>query len=188
MLATVVEAEYPAIPRWRDHTREERYFTSVLYHELARDPAPFLQCLREQLKLPEGVHVEDVGYEVCMLRDLAKAGHITRALHLPMLSKQTFDLVLTLSNRELVLIEAKAHQGFLRKQIDNMIQTSQLLLEYRELGIRGVHLAGLYSSRYDPRNVRTEYPAMALVTWDKVALSYPHIAADLQRANTIFND
>jgi hypothetical protein len=176
------------IPIWRDHTREERYYTASLYHVLKRDASPFWQCLRNELKVPEGVHVKDVGYEVCMLRDLAKAGHIPRDLHPAMLTKQTFDLVLTLSNDEVVLIEAKAHQGFSRKQIDNMKRTSDLLLQSEKLGIRKVHLAGLHSSRYFPQHIRTEYPVMALITWRDLVPVYPDIAADLRRADDIFGD
>lgn len=178
---------HSTIPIWRDHTREERYFTARLYHELNRDASPFWQCLRDKLKVAEDVHVKDVGYEVCMLRDLAKEGFIAR--HLPRtLIKQTFDIVLTLSNNEVVLIEAKAHQGFSRNQIDNMKLTSELLLQSEKLGVRKVHLAGLHSSRYSPRHIRVEYPTMALITWCDLAPVYPDIAADLHRANKIFGD
>lgn len=176
------------IPVWRTHTREERYFTACLYHELNRDASPFWQCLRKELKVLEDVYVKDVGYEVCMLRDLAKAGHIARDLHPHTLTKQTFDIVLTLSNNEVVLIEAKAHQGFSRRQIDNMKHTSELLLQSEKLGIRKVHLAGLHSSRYSPRHIRAEYPTMALITWRDLASVYTGISADLQRANDIFDD
>jgi hypothetical protein len=154
------------IPRWSDNSREERYFTAVLFQALLTDVGPFWNRLRPLLKIAEGVAVVDIGYEVCMLRDLAHAKHIDRVTAL---EKQTFDLVLTLSNDALVLIEAKAHQGFSTSQIENMIRAGEILIQNRGLGVTDVYLAGIHSSRYSPLTVRSRFPTMKLVTWNQLA-------------------
>ncbi len=97
------------LPKWGENTREERYFTAPLFQALLTDVVPFWNLLGDALHISEEVTVTDIGFEVCMLRDLAHAKHIDRVFYL---EKQTFDLVLTLSNDALVLIEAKGHQGF----------------------------------------------------------------------------
>lgn len=171
------------IPKWSDNTREERYFTAVLFGAIVIEPNPLWTLLRPLLGIAEDVVVTDVGYEVCMLRDLAHRKLIDR--HTP-LEKQTFDLVLTLSNNALVLIEAKAHQCFSLNQIDNMVKARNILLESEKLGVSQVHLAGIHSAKYNPINVRTKFNEMALVTWSALAAAYPAISSQLQRADAIY--
>ncbi|WP_157119091.1 hypothetical protein [Azohydromonas lata] len=171
------------IPKWSDNTREERYFTAVLFGALVLEPEPFWALLRPHLGIAESVKVKDIGYEVCMLRDLAHKKFINR--YTP-LEKQTFDLVFTLSNDALVLIEAKAHQCFSLNQIENMVKAKSILLESEKLGISQVHLAGIHSARYNPINVRTNFKEMALVTWAQLATAYPALSNQLQRADEIY--
>lgn len=58
---------------WGEITREERYFTSFLFHDIRRNPAPFLQLLRaKRMPCSDDVTVVDVGYEVCFFRDGSK--------------------------------------------------------------------------------------------------------------------
>jgi len=174
-----------SIPYWSDITREERYFTAVLFQEILTEAGPLWRRLRPRLRIAEDVNVVDVGYEVCMFRDLAHAKHIKRV---PSLEKQTFDLVLTLSNNALVLIEAKAHQSFSLKQIENMEQAGDELRSNRALGISHVHLAGLHSARHSPLTVASKFPAMAFITWAELAVDYPDVASQLQRANDIYSN
>lgn len=173
------------IPRWSDSTREERYFTARLFGELINDPAPFWDLLRPRLNISDQVQVEDQGYEVCMLRDLAFAGVIDRYKDL---EKQTFDLVLTLSNNDLVLIEAKAHEPFSLAQLQNAAETHNRLRKDGVHVVNNVHMAGLHSSKYDPRNVRAKYPSMAMLTWAELARSYSGAEQDLMRADEIYGN
>lgn len=174
-----------SIPKWSDNTREERYFTAALFGALLLDAKPFWGLLRPRLGITEDVLVTDIGYEVCMLRDLAHANHIDRVTDL---EKQTFDLVFTLSNDALVLLEAKAHQGFSLNQLGNMTRTGEILLKNTNLGISQVHIAGIHSARYTPVNVRDRFSAMAFVTWAELAAAYPNLNRQLQRANDIYNN
>ncbi len=172
------------IPKWADVTREERFFTSVLFHALLADKNKFWARLRPLLKLPDTISVEDVGFEVCLLRDLAHAKHIERVVDR---EKQTFDLILTLSNNALVLIEAKAHQGFSRKQLDLMRSTGKHLIN--KSFIKEVYYAGIHSSKYSPDNVRSEYEKLALLTWRDLASDYDDpIRIHLKRADEIYRN
>ena len=173
------------LPKWSDNTREERYFTAALFGALLLDSKPFWTLLRPRLDIAEDVVITDVGYEVCMLRDLAHAKHIDRVLEL---EKQTFDLVLTLSNDALVLLEAKAHQGFSLGQLESMERTGNILMKNTNLGISQVHLAGIHSAKYKPVNVRGKFSKMGLVTWSELAMAYPNLNRQLQRADEIYNN
>lgn len=104
------------------------------------------------------------------------------------LRKQTFDLVLTLSDHSLVLIEAKAHHGFGRRQLKRMEDARELLKKNSELGITEIYLAGRCSSRYKPVNVESDYPDLTLFTWECLVLAYPEIKSQLSRADLIYMD
>ena len=80
---------------WSEITREERFFTSVLFHDLLKDSSSLWNNLKDKLEIEEKASVEDVGYEVCFFRDAAHAGLIKKQPHF---QKLTFDLVLFLSN------------------------------------------------------------------------------------------
>lgn len=97
---------------WKTITREERYFTSLLFQDLRECPGPFMNLLHKQIKMPAGTKVKEVGFEVCFFRDAFHSGHIERHKDL---EKQTFDLVLFLDSNQMVIVEAKAQQGFKTK-------------------------------------------------------------------------
>lgn len=174
-----------AIPKWSEITREEKYFTAVFFQELTADPLPFWKLIRQHINCSDDVEIVDVGYEVCMLRDLAHTNHVQRK---PDFEKQTFDLVLTLSNNAIVIIEAKAHQSFSRIQINNMKKSAEILLKNQDLGIESIYIAGLHSSIYNPKNIKSEYPNMILKTWSDIAKIYPNKKSDFLRANEIYNN
>jgi hypothetical protein len=176
-----------SIPRWDIITREERHLTAILSAELRRDARPLWNMLRGEFGLDESVTVVDVGFELCMFRDLIHAGHIEKNTDVMRLRKQTFDLVLTLSNQSLVLIEAKAHECFGGKQLDLMRTAQGILLNSPKLAIHNVYFAGLCSSKYDPLNVIEEYREIKLFTWEILAGLYPQISAYLTRADEIYN-
>ncbi|AZQ10059.1 hypothetical protein [Shewanella khirikhana] len=169
------------LPKWAENTREERFFTAVLFHALKINASPFWTKLRDRLIIPSHVTVEDIGYEVCMLRDLAHANLIERVKQL---EKQTFDLVLTLSNDSIVIIEAKAHQGYSTKQFNLMKETSEILLKNKNLGIKQVYIAGLHSSKYTP----VSFKDLSFITWFELAELYPQMSDQFIRANDIYNN
>jgi len=99
---------------WSSLTREERYFCAELFHAIRGREAEFVAWLggldgMKAVKLDAGLSWE-VGYEVCFYRDLLKSiGKPIRPTEFS--DKRTFDLCL-FSPRDVVIIEAKAQQGF----------------------------------------------------------------------------
>lgn len=171
------------LPKWEDVTREERYFTATLFQELLIDVAPFWSRLRPLLGIVEYVNVIDIGYEICLFRDLAHSKYIEPR---PGFEKQTFDIVLTLSDGSLVLIEAKAHQVFSRKQLNSIKDAGKYLVD--KSVIEKIYYAGIHSSEYTPKNVQREYPEFALMHWKELALDYTNIRKKLTRADKIYGD
>ena len=55
--------------KWSEVTREERFVTSVLFHDVLQDAEPLRNLLQSKLKFTSGVLILDVGYEVCFFRD-----------------------------------------------------------------------------------------------------------------------
>ena len=99
---------------WSEITREERFFTAYLFHEVRMNPRPFEELLSKILRIAPNVQLREIGFEVCYFRDGHRKGLIDRH---PDREKQTFDFFLWLSDGSGVIIEAKAHQGFNTKHI-----------------------------------------------------------------------
>lgn len=134
---------------WSSITREERHFTLFLFHDIQRDSERFCNLLRKKLGFPEDVTIVDVGYEVCFFRDLAKEECIARIEEARRKSfeKLTFDLVITLSNNSLVIIEAKVQQGFTMKQLNNIklaITEIKKIATAEEWNLNEIYLVGLF--------------------------------------------
>lgn len=175
-------AQYAPIPRWSSITREERFFTCVLYHDLAADPAPAWAILRDRLRCPADTTVVDVGDEVCFFRDAWKERLIERQRDL---EKQTFDLVFTLSNRALVLVEAKAQQGFRTKQMAMLDRARKVILSSAVWHSPEVYLVALCSALYTPgRETRRHFDAF--VRWNEMARAYRRNGEVYTRANEIY--
>lgn len=170
------------IPTWSDNTREERFFTAMLFSELLKDAQPFWRHLAPRLGERDETRVTDVGYEVCLFRDLAHANHIPPTAEL---RKQTIDLVLTVSSASIVLIEAKAHQSFSLEQARNL-QLAKVKLLQAGLGVTSVHLVGLHSSRYKPTRVKEKCSDLVFTTWAELRGVYPDIARHIDRADEIY--
>jgi hypothetical protein len=175
------------IPKWGDFTREERFFTAELYINLRRDKGPFWSLLGS--KLESSANIVDIGYEVCFFRDFHH-GLLQQSLAYPVFTtnqvpslKQTFDLVLTLSNNRLVLIEAKAQQGFSTAQLDELKQARQHLTELTD--VEDVYLVGLHSSKYRLRS-ETMATFNANITWAEIVGCYPESAAVYSRADSLY--
>ena len=175
-----------SIPSWSTITREERFFTCILFHDIRNNPMPFWKALSADLDCGNNVKVIDQGFEVCFFRDLARNEHGLIERH-PALEKQTFDLVLTLSNRELVIIEAKAHECFDSKQMDKLEKSKNIIMESNLCPIKNVYLAGLCSSKYSLKE-STRYRFQAMLRWDSVARIYPGNKEIYKRANDIYGD
>jgi hypothetical protein len=172
------------IPLWAEISREERFFTSLLFHDIRCNSAPMLRLLKEPLHLAPRTTISDVGFEVCLLRDAAFAGLTER--HLP-LEKQTFDLVLTFSDRRIAILEAKAQTGFHLKQISKLHKARDILAAADPRPFKEVEICAVTSSHYAPRTkVRKAFNA--IWTWLEIATVYPRNAKHFERADSIYRD
>ena len=169
---------------WKEITREERYFCSFLFHDIRANPAPFMALLTKSgLEVPQGTTINDVGYEVCFFRDAAKIDVDLIESH-SNLEKQTFDFVLWLSDESMVIIEAKAQQGFGMKQLKKLSDSKSLIVNSK-YPISRINLIGLASSNYSPQDGVNNILA-PILTWKEVMNIYPSNARIYERANGVY--
>ena len=183
--------------RWSDVTREERSFCAILWERARKDPTPLL---REILKDPTAsVEVRghwEVGFEVCFYRDVLKAKGVAfedefwRALGSAFdktkqaaLKKRTFDLVLFGEHR-IIIVEAKAHQGFTQGQLESF--EADVTLVQRLLGPAPprVDLVALVSSKYRMRESTRRHFSGGVLNWLQINAQYPD--PYLERADRIY--
>ena len=175
-----------SLPRWSKITREERFFTCMLFSDVVKYPSPLWRLLAYQLGYDNDVQVIDQGYEVCLFRDAAREelGLVERHREL---EKVTFDLLLTLSNKAVVIIEAKAHQSFTSNQIVMLHRSKRVLQASSSWPAKEIRIVGLCSSRYSPRT-RTREQFDALITWQQVAEAYTRNQDVYLRADSIYRN
>jgi hypothetical protein len=167
---------------WISITREERVFCAELYFQLRNDLKPFLKLA----DLPINIKY-DIGYEVCFYRDILKAYKKSiKASKLP--QKRTFDLVL-FSEKEIVIIEAKAEGGFDNIQLSSFRNDSgNVHKAFREIGFESnaikVKLIAICSKKYTPKDKSKEI-FEKIITWDEIADIYPKAKDIFYRANEV---
>ena len=171
---------------WKRITREERYFTSLLFHDLKKSSFPLIKLLREDIEIPAGTKAKEVGFEVCFFRDAYRMDLIKQHRRF---EKQTFDLVLFLSSNHMVIIEAKAQQGFKMDQIRMLLDAKQKIVKSGFKPATEVSLVALYSSYYSPRKETLE-DFDARITWQQIAGIYPKSKhrKGYERADCIYAD
>jgi hypothetical protein len=174
----------PLPKKWEEISREERFFTSMLFHDMRADSSPILGFLTGKLNLASATKIRDLGFEVCFFRDAGFAGLIERDLQS---EKQTFDLLLTLSDQRMVIIEAKAQQAFDTQQLENLARAKSLIQASKLWPLKLISLVALHSSRYSP-GPRTITWFDAALTWEEVADLYPANRAIYRHANSIYAD
>ena len=173
---------------WAEVTRDERYFCQQLFTLVQRrGEREFVELLNRITGLSLPVDVEwEMGYEVCFYRDLWQLRDKKGPLHSP---KRTFDLCL-FSERQIVIIEAKAQQGF-----DSDVAQLQAFVDDKQhvgelTSVDSVLLVGLASSKHiegaSLRKVGAHFDGR-LMSWTDVAEHYTNEpeAASLQLANEI---
>ena len=169
---------------WAEISREERFFTSFLFHDISADAAPMLRLLSGSLGIPARTTISDVGFEVCFFRDAAYARLIERHRSL---EKQTFDLVITLSSGLIAIIEAKAQQGFHLAQISKLKEARNMIVASDRWPANEVELCALTSSLYTPGpKVRAAFTGM--FTWLDIARAYPRNSKHYERGDGLYRD
>jgi hypothetical protein len=165
---------------WWEVSRDERYFCAELYHLIREDVGRFIRYLNSNhdAELDSGANWEVV-YEACFYRDLWHMRDRSDTLFSP---KRTFDLAL-FSDNDILLIEAKAHQGFNQTQLRAFARDADEVL--RLTGVRKVRLAALVSSAYQaPRSVADCFDGPHL-QWRDLAQFYGN-NEKLLRADKLF--
>jgi hypothetical protein len=179
--------------QWSDITRDERFFCAHLYFEMNKNLTPFLELIskkekdviKEEYAKP---NLWEVGYEVCFYRDyIKKIGfentHEIGKTPFHDLRKRTFDLCL-FSEKSIIIIEAKAHQGFDNDQMksfdDDLIQVKRLLGNNSNVETK---LLGLTSNKYTPSE-QTKERFEAVINWMDLYHIYPNDI--FQKANETY--
>ena len=172
------------LPSWSEISREERFFTAMFFNDILAKSGPLLRLLGEKLMLPQQSKIIDVGFEAAFFRDAALDNRIESS---PALEAQKFDLLLGFSDKRTAIIEAKAQQGIRTDQIKMLHKAKTRMEESRLWPATKVHIIGLWSSQYSPRQKTRNY-FDAFFTWVEVADLYPENQDIYQRADSIYAD
>jgi hypothetical protein len=146
--------------KWKELTREERYFCAELFFYYKDKQKEFIQLLCDCETIKEAIDSSDLskewelGYEVCFYRDLLyhlkKEGKIS-SMDLQYSPKRTFDLCL-FSEDKIIIIEAKVQQPFQSDQLEDFGKDAEsiksLLKEANYNCPLSIHFIGLASSVY----------------------------------------
>jgi polyribonucleotide nucleotidyltransferase len=176
--------------KWSEVTREERFFVSILFHDLLLKPEPFMELIKNKLKLSPNISINDVGYEVCFFRDAFHAKPKLINERHKELEKQTFDLVLWLSDQSMVIIEAKAQQSFDTNQIEVLKESKKIMQRLSSLvcPMNPIYVVGLCSSKYNLKKSTRDH-FKDIILWAEVADCYPGDWSDYyERADKIYRD
>lgn len=184
---------------WKDITREERLFCAELHFSIKRNEKIFIKWLNEKAKLnlsPNEIETEwEVGYEVCFYRDYIH--EIKQEWEKYLItnknkkgkypSKRTFDLCL-FSAKNIIIIEAKAQQGFNQKQLNEIKKDKHLLNKLLEKKCPKIYIIALYSSKYSPKQ-QTLDCFDGKFTWAEIPENFEkHLTFIFKRANDIYKD
>ncbi|PLX13379.1 MAG: hypothetical protein C0594_01245 [Marinilabiliales bacterium] len=201
---------------WNDVTRDERYFCCELFHQIKKDVNSFVRWLYNNRKISinesEIDNVWEISFEVCFYRDyVKKIGYLNPEtgerehrigrivdLNIPFTTykdevktidefprKRTFDLCLFSEDR-IIIIEAKSHQGFDKKQLDDFL-LDRLLIEKLFGSTPSVEIIGLCSSKYNPSKF-TRSKFYSIFNWNELIKLYPEIEDVLKRADKCKGD
>ncbi|MCB1616471.1 MAG: hypothetical protein KDI30_10695 [Pseudomonadales bacterium] len=158
--------------RWKEITRDERYFCAELYQQIKhpektkdfvkflKDAASPIEGFDNDFSLLDETKYWDIGYEVCFYRDMLfycqnilsiRDFNKGKAKKDCFPEKRTFDLCL-FSDDEIVIIEAKAQQGLHRGQNEKFQKDKEFVLQlFQQMKIEKVpkiYLVVLASSKY----------------------------------------
>jgi len=178
--------------RWLDITRDERFFCAELYHELKTKEK--LEAVLDQIEKalkPDAVLDRtgpwELGFEVVFYRDVVHAfGKRDRKCNREggFSRKRTFDLCL-FSPGQMIIIEAKVHQGLKSDQLTSFLSDRECASELVDLDRSKILLVGLWSSRYskdmegsrDPRvhefHAKVKVGFDAILHWNDLGFEGP---------------
>ena len=86
----------------------------------------------------------------------------------------------------MVIIEAKAQQGYKMEQLNDLIQ-ARTLIKRSTYPYKNVMLVGLVSSKYSPSD-KVKAILHRILTWSTVAQIYPEHVDIYRRANEVYGN
>lgn len=203
--------KYLAGKSWAEVTRDERFFCQHLYNLIRNDVPRFVSKLNELCALTMPLPVDEdweVGFEVCFYRDhrfmCEKEKHGWHGDETRYSPKRTFDLCL-FSHDHIVIIEAKAQQGFDQQQMAEFKKdrewvsyATEVVKDTHGMGhcvdVKVVALASdnyLKKLKWDDFNSSAVFSGQPL-SWRQLAACYPgedeHPDAVLLRADAIYEE
>ena len=183
--------------KWAQITREERQFCADLYLEIRDQPSEFVRFIKEckhKESPTEPLDEEldwEVAYEMAYYRDLIYAEK-TKGVERDGSTSRKFDMALV-SKKQLIIVEAKAQQGFTTEDKDTYEQDLERIRESREDQDVCVFLVALCSSRWfnsKRRQIAIEDVADYVITWkdlaEKSAFASSKSKESFCRADTIY--
>ncbi len=134
--------------KWSEISRDERYYCAHLFQLMNNNQEKTITWIRDNLYGEMNLDKSwEIGYEVCFYRDyfhwFKKDESIKTSIY-P--EKRTFDLVL-FSDDEIIIIEAKAHEIFKQKQVDDIKEDKDLIAKLSDHQVN-VKCFALASSKY----------------------------------------
>lgn len=134
--------------KWSELSRDERYYCAHLFQLMKNNQEQTKTWIRDNLYTDMNLNKSwEMGYEVCFYRDYFhwfKKGESIKASIYP--EKRTFDLAL-FSDDEIIIIEAKAHEIFKQKQINDIKKDRKYISDLFNKKI-DVHCYALAASKY----------------------------------------
>lgn len=160
--------------KWVNTTREERQFCAALFGIVRETPNQFIQLLKQSAKPVRGNTTAnitfnertewEVGFEVALGRDTSN-----QAFHI-LGSSRKFDLVF-FSKNHLVVVEAKAQQGFSSKEMNRYKSDKCQLKSASDVDVTFV---GICSEHYyDNHRIDLSVGLDYILTWSKIAGRWP---------------
>lgn len=172
---------------WSEVSREERFFCSILYECIRGKEREFIGWLNKkdsqssenklQFSEEEIASEWEVAFEACFYRDIFSLNNLPGISYSEYSQKRTFDICLFSENR-IVIIEAKAQQGFSPKEVKTFIKDKgdipELLKQTLSKHTIKVDLVGLASSKYigNLRKKNTDSILSnfdSIITWDELS-------------------
>ena len=167
---------------WSEITREERAFCAELYCLARADLQNFIEYLNamHEADLDVGANWE-MAFEASFYRDQRR--FLLQAKDGASSDHRKFDLAL-FSDEDILIIEAKAQQGFGTKQLDDIRQDPDRV-KLRLPRVKRVRVSALVSSRYFPKPETRNCFTGPYLTWRALASFYDGNAI-LRRADEIY--
>ena len=157
---------------WIEISREERLFCAHLYFDITKDTKRFIAFLNTKNNLIKNdIDVDwEIGFEVCFYSDWLKYKNESIRDKPDYPQKRTFDLCL-FSEDKIIIIEAKAQQGFQTKQNDSFKED-----KFKIQKLIGRNISIEYCFLEQSKNLRKDYSLdiQYHISWKEMNILYPN--------------